>query len=109
MFKIKLYCNLLILFFKIFFQIWNYREFLNRNSRMGTAHIGHLGRMISTRVMNEKRGKTALSREDMIFYMIIESLKEKEVSNFKTELQLPISLLVLWCCEPIPEFKAEEE
>jgi hypothetical protein len=108
MFRFRLYCNLLILFWKLFFEIWSYRSFLDRDSRRGTRNISHLGKMISGRVMSEKRRKASMSREDMLFYMVIESLKEKDETNFKEELELPIALLALWYCEPVKKIEESE-
>ena len=89
-----------MLFFKILFKLHDYKDFLKRFSRPGKGQK-LLKRPLDRRFVNETRGISLMSREDIIAYFTMTAISQEDRPSFKEELFVPLVLMILWTCEPI--------
>jgi len=97
----KIYLSLIWFFIKTLFSIREYKDFLERRQRIGTGVNRNLYKVLDRRFLNEKRGRTQMTREDLIMFLFGQSLLEKDPKKFQIELDTTINLLLLWRCESI--------
>ena len=104
---VKLYANLAILFAKLAWTFRDYYGFLRRGTKAGNGgYAGYMNKLVSGRVMAEKRKKALMNREDLFLHMFIESLKA-EGTTLREEIEVPVALLALWYCEPTKKSNPE--
>ena len=97
--KIKLYFSLFRVFFKILKDVDVYDDFLLRQSKPGKRNK-LITRSLNTRVANEQRGLSKLSREDLVLYLLTTAYSEENREIFRDEVIVPAALLLLWAAEP---------
>ena len=106
---LKVYLNLIYLFFKIIKNIHKYKSFLLRKSKHGKPANRVLGKTIQGRYMQEIKKASIMSKEDLFIYLFFEALKEEDEKLFKEELETSVILLALWHCEPIKSIEVKKE
>ena len=83
------------------FTMHKYLIFLERRFTTPAGGIRRLSVIVDNRLRLEKTKGVQMKREDLILQFFLNAMKERRERNQKSELFLPILLMLLWHCEPI--------
>ncbi len=107
--RLLFYLRMFRLFWMILWNSSKFTSFLNRKQRLGSGANRLLAKPLDRRKMEERKGRSIMSREDFFCSTFIDATREAKQESFRQELELPIYLLVIWYCEKLHVTEETEE
>lgn len=85
------------------FSFKEYNQFLLRKSDPGGG-FGILKKPLYRRYLNEQKGSTVMSRENLFLYLSTIAFEDRiDQKEMKEEIFELLAILMTWYCEPIEE------